>query len=491
MSEYLLKPKDLENLPVFQRRSPYEYRKINVYLRADIERRAMQVWGNHENLTKEILKRREENYKKFDFHKYTSISRAMKKYLGMIGIKNATDMTPDYNSQNDINASIKKPVTSSFLSLNTTSHEPIHSLFRDTSFIIWTAVTINFFNFVGKTVACIHTGSHSLFAEAIHSLADTLNQLILAFGIKASHKKADILHPYGYLNMKYVSCLISGVGIFCFGCGLSIYHGISAILDPHTVESLNWVFMILACSFISEGATLILSINSVRRNANKRGLSVLDYVLSGQDPSVNVLLLEDLASVIGVSIASLCLSLNYYHSHHYKAGLSSETLIATENSLSTLPENVVVPIYDAIGSLSIGILLGVVASFIIYTNSAALVGKSIPLKAQQQICRELENDVMVRAVHDVKATTMGGNLVKFKAEVDIDGREITLAYLDTQDLFTILKEMQNMQGTNEVENFLLKHGENIVDLLGAEIDRIEQTLKKKHPEMRHVDLEVL
>jgi len=72
---------------------------------------------------------------------------------------------------------------------------------------------------------------------------------------------------------------------------------------------------------------------------------------------------------------------------------------------------------------------------------------------------------------------IGSGLVRYKAEVYFDGRELTRSYLVKQDLETILEEVQNMKTIEELETFLLKHGENIVDLLGAEIDRIEKELK--------------
>ncbi|CAF5196965.1 unnamed protein product [Rotaria magnacalcarata] len=98
---------------------------------------------------------------------------------------------------------------------------------------------------------------------------------------------------------------------------------------------------------------------------------------------------------------------------------------------------------------------------------------------------------MVRALYDIKATDMGSQSVMFKAEVDIDGREITRSYLERIDIEIILKEIQKIDTIELAEAFLLKHGENVVDRVGAEIDRIERNLRKKHPYLRHVDLEVL
>ncbi|CAF4428701.1 unnamed protein product, partial [Adineta steineri] len=97
------------------------------------------------------------------------------------------------------------------------------------------------------------------------------------------------------------------------------------------------------------------------------------------------------------------------------------------------------PIPDAIGSLVIGGILGAVASFIIYSNTAALVGRSIHPNQIEAINNDLENDRMVRALYDIKATDMGSQSVMFKAEVDIDGREITRSYLERIDIQLILE----------------------------------------------------
>ena len=110
-------------------------------------------------------------------------------------------------------------------------------------------------------------------------------------------------------------------------------------------------------------------------------------VFRGQDPSVNVVLLEDMAAVVGVVVAASCMGLTTYFN---------------------------TPIYDACGSIAIGSLLGVVASFIIYTNSGALVGRSIPADRMEEINKQLEADEMVRAIHDVKATDMGNEMVRYK-----------------------------------------------------------------------------
>lgn len=97
--------------------------------------------------------------------------------------------------------------------------------------------------------------------------------------------------------MKSVSSLISGVGIFCVGTGLSMYHGIHGLLFPNPVESFYWAYFILGGSLVSEGATLLVAINSIKKGAIEKRKSFREYVINSYDPSVNVVLMEDFAAV--------------------------------------------------------------------------------------------------------------------------------------------------------------------------------------------------
>lgn len=333
--------------------------------------------------------------------------------------------------------------------------------------VVMVAIFINGLNFIFKLLAWVYTGSASMFSEAIHSLADTCNQALLAVGVIQSSKIPDPGHPYGFANMRSIASLISGVGIFMMGAGLSWYHGINGLLHPHHIESLMWAYFILAGSLVSEGATLLVAINELRKSARAKGITFYQYghpMVHSHDPTTNVVLLEDAAAVLGVLLAGSCMA------------------------LTSLTGN---PYYDCIGSLGIGTLLGIISTFLIYTNTEALIGRSIQPENVQRLTELLENDPSVRAVHDVKATDMGMNTVRFKAEVDFDGRIVTRSYLEKQDIDIILNEIQLVKSPEELEAFMLKHGENIIDTLGAEVDRLEKALKQKYPDVRHVDLEIL
>uniref|UniRef100_A0A8C2LSL8 Proton-coupled zinc antiporter SLC30A9, mitochondrial n=1 Tax=Cricetulus griseus TaxID=10029 RepID=A0A8C2LSL8_CRIGR len=424
INEFCLKSSDLEQLRKIRRRSPHDdTESFTVFLRSDVEAKALEVWGSLEALAREkkLRKEAEIEYRERLFRN----QRILREYGDFLG-----------------NTKPRSRAMSVFL--------------KGPGKVVMVAICINGLNCFFKFLAWIYTGSASMFSEAIHSLSDTCNQGLLALGISKSIQTPDPSHPYGFSNMRYISSLISGVGIFMMGAGLSWYHGIMGLLHPQPMESLLWD--------VSLSATLLVAINELRRSAQAKGTSFYKYVMESRDPSTNVILLEDTAAVLGVIIAATCM------------GLTS----VTGN-----------PLYDSLGSLGVGTLLGVVSAFLIYTNTEALLGRSIQPEQVQRLTELLESDPSVRAIHDVKATDMGLGKVRFKAEVDFDGRVVTRSYLEKQDFDHMLQEIQEVKTPEQLEAFMLKHGENIIDTLGAEVDRLEKELKKRNPEVRHVDLEIL
>nr|CAD7404834.1 unnamed protein product [Timema poppensis] len=244
MSDFLLKPTDLEGLRKTKRRSPYENEPpITVYWRKDVETKAIEVWGSQEKLRSEI-DQRDIEWKRHQQNIFT-VKRRLR------------DFRREQRSKPEIIED--------------------KGLFGSSGRVVLTAVAINGCNFLFKLFAWLYTGSHSMFSECIHSLADTINQLILAFGIHKSVQRADPDHPYGYTNMKHVSSLISGVGIFCVGSGLSLYHGVTGILHPAEMQSFFWAFFILGGSLVSEGATLLVAVNSIRKGASTNSMTFMEY----------------------------------------------------------------------------------------------------------------------------------------------------------------------------------------------------------------------
>lgn len=362
MQDFLLKPEHLVSLRVTTRRSPNENApSVKVYWRKDIEAKSIQIWGSLEAMEGEKEKLLERTQAEGEVELGSFFKRIVHKKRERKGRNND-------QSHGAVKGDYKGPFGS------------------ESGQVVGTAIVINSLNFVAKGVAWVSTGSHAMFSEMIHSAADTVNQMILAYGIKTSTKTPNTDHPYGYSNMQYVSSLISAVGIFCMGAGLSIYHGIEGLSHPHELESIKVAAMVLTGSFVSESVTLGIAIKSIRNSAKKEDMNFAQYVVGGYDPCVNVVLLEDLAAVLGVVIAGGSMALSLHLGSH---------------------------IPDAMGSIVIGGLLGSVASFMIYTNSAALVGRSIPEEKIREINEVLEGDIMVRQIMDVKGIDMGNGIVRY------------------------------------------------------------------------------
>ncbi|XP_064405221.1 proton-coupled zinc antiporter SLC30A9, mitochondrial-like isoform X2 [Halichondria panicea] len=441
MDNYLLDIEDLEDVTVHILRSAHEdARPMDSYLKSDVEKRALEVWGSWQVLEHELNRRRvvveEEEARRKGLNTLIAHLKKLQKH----------------QTRKDIE-----------FEMFGGRRERV-SLLRGSAKVVLLAIASNFAVFVFKALAYQYSGSAAMLSEAVHSLADMLNQCLLAFGIAQSIRSPDPDHPYGWSRVRYVYSLISGVGIFFLGAGVTCYHGVTGLIQPHVVQNIPLALSVLSASAIVEGLTLWAAVKQVQKSAIETGVSFKDYVLRGRDPSAVAVLMEDSAAVAGVFVAATALCITHW----------------TGNTM-----------YDAIGSISIGGLLGVVALFLIQRNSSALVGRSIPPERLKQLTDFIESDVMIRSIHDVKATDMGADSVRFKAEVNFDGREVARVHINRLNLEAILKEVQGFGTVADVEKFLLEHGEQVIDVLGSEVDRVESEIKKQSPEVRHVDLEIL
>ncbi|KAI9362924.1 cation efflux family-domain-containing protein [Zopfochytrium polystomum] len=332
-------------------------------------------------------------------------------------------------------------------------------------------MTSNAIMFGGKLYAAILSGSASMFAESLHSLADMLNESLLMYGIRRSLREPDANHPYGFSSERTAWALVSGVGIFFLGGGVSLYHGISGLLVPHTLGDATVAQGVLALSLCFELVTMAYAFRAISRSAASSGMSFFDYIRRGSDPTAVQVFLEDCSAVVGIAIAGICVSLS---------------------KLLNLP------FIDAFGSISIGVLLGSLAIFLVKRNIASLVESAMPLHRQKGIEAILEADPVIRQVteigslHDVKTTQIGPDWVRFKAEVLFKGDEVTRRYiLRNKDALT--KDLERLRETKtdaELEEWLVRQGAEIITALGQEVDRIELELKAKVPEVKHCDLEM-
>ncbi|KAJ0744939.1 putative cation efflux protein [Helianthus annuus] len=328
-----------------------------------------------------------------------------------------------------------------------------------------TALWCNFLVFSLKFGVWIATSSHVMLAEVVHSVADFANQALLLYGLNSSKRAPDALHPYGYSKERFVWSLISAVGIFCLGSGATIVHGIQNLWTSQPPENITYAALVIGGSFIIEGASLAVAVHAVRKGAAAEGMTVRDYVWRGHDPTSVAVMTEDGAAVTGLAIAAA-------------------SLVAVRMTGN--------PIYDPIGSIIVGNLLGVVAIFLIQRNRHALIGRAIDDHDMKRVLELLKNDPVVDSVYDCKSEVIGPGFFRFKAEIDFNGVTLVQNYLSRTGPEEWAKKFRNAakeKDDAEMLKIMSFYGEEVVTALGSEVDRLEKEIQEIVPGIRHVDIE--
>ncbi|XP_058192325.1 metal tolerance protein C4 isoform X2 [Rhododendron vialii] len=329
---------------------------------------------------------------------------------------------------------------------------------------VTTALWCNFLVFSLKFGVWFGTSSHVMLAEVVHSVADFANQALLAYGLSSSRRAPDALHPYGYSKERFVWSLISAVGIFCLGSGATIVHGIQNLWTSQPPGNIQYAALVIGGSFLIEGASLVVAIHAVRKGAAAEGMTVRDYVWRGHDPTAVAVMTEDGAAVTGLLIA----------------GASLVAVNTTGNA-----------IYDPIGSIIVGNLLGMVAIFLIQRNRHALIGRAIDDHDMERVLHFLRNDPVVDAIYDCKSEVIGPGFFRFKAEIDFNGEALVQNYLKRTGRDEWARQVKTAKEKDNTG--LLKvmscYGEEVVTALGSEVDRLEKEIQEIVPGIRHVDIE--
>jgi cation diffusion facilitator family transporter len=197
-----------------------------------------------------------------------------------------------------------------------------------------------------KIAAALWTGSAAMASEAIHSVVDTTNELLLLYGIHRSKQKADAEHPFGHGREVYFWSFVVSLLIFALGAGFSIYEGVSRVLNPVPIESPGVSYVVLALAFVFEGGALLVSLKQFREAKGELGF--LDAFRTSKDPPLFMTLFEDSVALIGILIAA------------------ASTFAAVTWAR---------PEIDGIGSVGIGLLLAVTSIFLARESKSLLMGE--------------------------------------------------------------------------------------------------------------------
>lgn len=337
------------------------------------------------------------------------------------------------------------------------------------SFAVNIAIGSNIFIFFAKAAVSVHGGSSALLSEAVHSLADIANQLLLRLGIARSRKAPTPEYPYGFVKDKFVFSLISAVGVFCIGAGASIISGVYAIGDvDHDVDHFGLNFIVLAISFVVEGFSCAIAVRTVAEGARKSGLSFMEYLDSASDPAAVAVMAEDGAAVVGVMIAA-----------------ASTWLVKWTDWQA----------WDGVGSIMVGVLLAFVALFLIQRNRAVLIGRSMKEEHLALVLEYLNNDPVVNNVYDARSEELGPGVYRFSAELDFNGKMIADKHLSTINARTLARRFYKTQDKQDkaditaFSNVLSEYGSMLVRAVGSEVDRIERDIQEIVPGVIYVDLE--
>ena len=290
-------------------------------------------------------------------------------------------------------------------------------------FAIYGAIAANIAIAASKFVAAAFTGSSAMLSEGIHSLVDSGNGLLILHGIRQAEKPADARHPFGRSKELYFWALIVAILVFSVGGGMSFYEGIEHIKHPAPITDPTWNYWVLGLSLVFEGISCFLAFKAF--NADRGDAGFWETLRRSKDPSVFAILLEDLAALLGLVIALF----GVYFGH--------------------LLNN---PYLDGAASLAIGVLLVLVALFLIYKTKRLLVGTGV-------------DDETADAIEA---------LVLAQPNIDQVGPPLT-SYLGPADVILALDvEFAPHLTANEIE---------------LTIDKLQDVIRAKYPEMKRIFIE--
>jgi cation diffusion facilitator family transporter len=250
---------------------------------------------------------------------------------------------------------------------------------------------------IAKSVAAVVTASASMLAEAAHSWADAGNEILLLIADRRSDRGRDSGHPMGFGREAYVWSMFAAFGLFTAGAVVSIWHGIQELLKPEEASHFLVAYVVLAIAFVLEGISFIQAMTQARRMAAVRDRSVPSFVLNTSNPTLRAVVAEDAAALIGVAIATAGVAL------HQVTG-------------SVIP--------DAIGSILVGVLLGIVAVVLIDRNRRFLVGETVTSEVRQKVLQNLLDRPDIDRITYLHLEYVGPDRLYLVASVDMAGDDV-------------------------------------------------------------------
>ena len=278
---------------------------------------------------------------------------------------------------------------------------------QDSSKTVFLALSVNFFIGLIKSFVAFITNSSAMFSEAIHSFVDSFNQFLLWFGIKQSKKDNRKIYPLGRGKEEYFWTLVVAVLIFTVGGLVSLEHGIEALSHPKKLENLAISISILSISIILETYVLIKAVRKLRDG--KKNKSIMKLLKKSNDGPLIAIVVEDFAATLGLIIALIGTLISYF----------------TNN-----------PIYDAISSILIGILLMVSGLFLGYEMKHLITGEAISSDLHIELKNALQKNKEIISVMTIKTISIGAE--KYLCIVELNYQD----NLEDVDIVSLNKKLE-------------------------------------------------
>lgn len=246
---------------------------------------------------------------------------------------------------------------------------------------------------ITKFIAAAISGSASMFAEAIHSVADTGNQVLLLLGGKRAQRKATPTHPFGYGRSRYIYAFMVSIVLFSIGGMFSILEGVDKLTHPHELEAAWLPLTVLGVAILLESFSLYTALKAAKEERGRT--SLYQFIRHAKSPELPVVILEDIAALVGLVFAF--------------AGVG----------LTVLTHN---PIWDAIGTLAIGGLLILVAIVLGIETSSLLVGEGATEKDNTNIATAIRKTKGVEDIIHMKTLYLGPDELMVAAKIAVDAK---------------------------------------------------------------------
>jgi len=259
---------------------------------------------------------------------------------------------------------------------------------RETRSAVFAAIAANLGIAIIKFIVAAVSGSSAMISEAIHSLVDTGDGLLLWLGLRRSERGPDAQHPFGHGKELYFWTLVVAVMVFAVGGGMSVYEGILHLIHPRTAQPDFWTYVVLGGALAFEGTSWAFAWRAFQKE--RRGRPIWDTIAASKDPSSFAILFEDSAAIAGLIVAFL----GVWTSSHFGT-----------------------PVPDGLASIAIGLILMTTATLLARATLRLVVGQSADPKLERAIREFVAQDDTVEGVGRILTVHFGPETIVAQVEI--------------------------------------------------------------------------